>query len=252
MTDCRGLSILSPSSQLTYGIKPLEDLIYNFLLQSNFPRASILMDSDLLETDVANSNGTLIPPSFVIVDPQTAEPLAVINAIDAQDDDILRTVSIQTRNYSAQLGGKSIQGFVIRVDFNGASELDQVQFYKIWPNKSLQQLTAKSFPDLDTLRVVKKLADAKNGDALEKELQPVAPITEAATPVTASKSQKMLLSYSRIGIYFPAILLLALVLLDAILMAWRGTPLLTLTQSVLIIGAALLFTVPAAIRYLRE
>ena len=130
----------------------LEDLIYNFLLQSNFPRASILMDTDLLEQDVSSSNGTLTTPSFIIVDPETAKPLAVINTIAALEEEMLRTVSIQTRNYCSQLGGKAIQGFVIKVDLDAATEEEQVQFYRIWPNKSAQQLTANSFQILTLSR----------------------------------------------------------------------------------------------------
>jgi len=51
--------------------------------------------------------------------------------------------------------------------------------------------------------------------------------------------------------YVPAILLLAVLLLDAFVSATRGAPLLSLPQSVLLIGVALLLTVPAALRYLR-
>ena len=226
----------------------MDDLIYDFLLQSHFPRAAILLDSNLLDFDGSGSNDGASPPAFVIVDPQTAQPLAIINTIDSADDEILRTVAIQTRNYAAKIAGKSIQGFVIRVDFRGVNQADQVQFYRIWPNKSLQQLTAKNFPDLETLRVARKLADAKSIQAAANKKHREIPAEE----LTLSNGSSKKASSPGMGLYIPALLILVLVLLDSIITATSGTPWLTLAQSVLLVGAALLLTIPAAIHYLRQ
>ncbi len=137
----------------------LDDLIYSFLLQSDFPRASIVLDPDLLGS-AAQADAGMRRPSFIIADPLTAELLAVIDVVDAIDGDSLRQVSIETGAYASRLGGRTIQGFVIRVDVRGRTEEEQIQFYRIWPNSTLQQLSSKSFPDLDTLRVARKLVVA--------------------------------------------------------------------------------------------
>ena len=226
----------------------MEDLIYNFLLQSNYPRASILLDTDLVESKGTNANASETSPEFIIVDPDTAQPLAVINTFEGVNDAAMRKVAIQTRNYAAKLSGKTVQGFVIRVNLNGASEDEQVQFYRIWPNKSIQQLTPKKFPDLDTLKVARKLADARSTDDSADERD-----TRDSTRGSRSRKPRAALWSSPLAkVYLPAILLLVLLLLDSIVTVLRGTPLLTLSQSILFTGAAVLFAVPAAIGYFRR
>ncbi len=228
----------------------MEDLIYNFLLQSKFPRASILLNTDLLNVDSLASTGPYDIPTFIIVDPETAQPLALIEVVDAVDDDTLKEHSMQMRKYASKLAGNAIQGFLIRVDIRGVTEADQVQFFKIWPTSTLQSLSSKTFPDLGTLRVARMLVDAKKpveeaDDVEEPEIVPIdLPVVQAALP----EQQK---SGALLSLYFPAAVVLVLALLDSVHMAFRGTPLLSLTQSVLVIGAALLYTVPAALRYIR-
>ncbi len=54
------------------------------------------------------------------------------------------------------------------------------------------------------------------------------------------------------AMYIPALVLLILVIADSIFASYQGVRLLTVPQSVLAFGAALLFTLTAAIRYLRR
>ncbi len=222
--------------------KYLDDLIYSFLLQSDFPRASILLDLDLLES-AAQVDAGMRSPSFIIADPLTAELLAVIDVVDAIDGDTLRQVSIETGAYASRLGGRTVQGFVIRVDVRGRTEEEQVQFYRIWPNSTLQQLSSKSFPDLDTLRVARKLVVASKTAVAN------------VTTVNVNRDEETDGTVARrpnAGMYIPALVLLALVIVDSVFVAYHGAPLLTVAQSVLAFGAALLFTLPEAIRYLRR
>ena len=217
----------------------MDELIYSFLLQSDYPRASVILDSDLLGPAAQVGSGLKVP-SFIIVDPDTAQSLAVIEVVDAIDGDTLRQVAIETGAYAAKLGNKAIQGFVIRVDVRGRTEEEQVQFYRVWPNSTLQQLSSKTFPDLDTLRVARKLADART--AATKPPQ----IIEAIEP------EEDIEPSPGAGMYFPAVMLLVLIVADSFFNASKGAPLLSVSQSVLALGAALLFTLPAAIRYLRR
>lgn len=220
----------------------MDDLIYSFLLQSDYPRASIVLDLDLLGS-AGQINDRMRAPSFVIVDPDTAELLAVIDVVDAIDGEALREVAIETGAYASRLAGRSIQGFVIRVDVRGHTEEEQVQFYRIWPNSTLQQLSSKSFPDLETLRVARKLV-----------INSTAPtVTQSTTTMDVDNEESEVVEpRPGPGIYFPALVLLLLVLVDSYMNANRGSSLLSLSQSVMAFGAALLFTVPSAIRYLRK
>jgi hypothetical protein len=219
----------------------LDDLIYSFLLQSDFPRASVIVDIDLLGP-AAQAAAGLEAPSFVIVDPITAELLAIIDVVDAVDGDALREVAVATGAYASRLAARSIQGFVIRVDVRGRTEAEQVQFYRVWPNRTLQQLSSKTFPDLETLRVRKMLVQAS----------PAAPAARAPDPGLEDDDPDSKEHRPGAGMYFPATVLLLLVVVDSYLSATRGAPLLSVSQSVLAFGAALLFTLPAALRYLRR
>jgi len=51
------------------------------------------------------------------------------------------------------------------------------------------------------------------------------------------------------GLYLPALALLLLVVIDALLTTFNKTSWLSVPQSILILGAAVLLTLPAAIRY---
>lgn len=217
----------------------MDDLIYSFLLQSDFPRASIILDLDLLGPS-AQVDAGMRRPSFIIVDPLTADLLAVINVVDAVDGDALRQVSIETGAYASRLGERTIQGFVIRVDVRGRTEDEQVQFYRIWPNSTLQQLSSKSFPDLDTLRVARKLVIA------------ITSATANEAPATTDEIDDLVKRRPGVGMYFPAVALLMLVIADSFFAANRGVPLLSVSQSVLAFGAAMLLSLPAAIRYSRH
>ncbi len=201
-----------------------------------------MLDLDLLGS-AGKASEHMRAPSFVIVDPDTAELLAVIDVVDAIDGDALREVAIETGAYASRLAGRTIQGFVIRVDVRGHTEEEQVQFYRIWPNSTLQQLSSKSFPDLETLRVARKLVISGS-----------APSPAQSSAVLDPEEEDRAFDEPRPGpgMYFPALVLLLLVLIDSYMNASRGSSLLSLSQSVMAFGAALLFTVPSAIRYLRR
>lgn len=226
----------------------MDDLIYNFLLQSEYPRASILLNAELLTVHDKDAAASLENPSFVIVDPESAKPLAVIEVVDAIDEEALAESSRNTKQYARRVSASGIPAFIIRVDMRGATQNDQVQFFKILPNGALQTLSSKTFPDLGTLRVARMLADAKRpqDEFVESDFESISPRRAQATVATKNRY------VSSWRVYIPALILLCLVVLDSYFTASRGTALLSLTQSVLVIGAALLFTLPAIIRSLRQ
>lgn len=243
LTDVAELSTLRFNGLVTIGERILDDLIYSFLLQSDFPRASIVFDVDLLNP-VSQRNGGIKVPSFIIVDPDTAQPLAVIEVVDAIDGEELKEVAIESGAYAARLGNQSIQGFLIRVDVRGRTEAEQVQFYRIWPNSTLQRLSSKNFPDLASLKVFRKLVE-------NNAARIVAEMPQLLTKPTSDKDDSGKVAAGA-GLYLPAFFLLLLILADSLFFAIQGINLLTVPQSLLAFGAAVLFTLPAAIRYLRR
>ena len=224
----------------------MDDLIYSFLLQSDFPRSSIVFDVDLLNPLTPGTGGLKVP-SFIIVDPDTAEPLAVIEVVDAIEGEALKQAAIETGAYASKLAEKKIQGFLIRVDVRGRTEAEQVQFYRIWPNSTLLRLSSKNFPDLDTLRVARKLIETSR----ERVVAEI-PLLSTSPASAESPGSDSLYPRPGAGMYLPALVLLLLIFADSIVASFQGQHLLSTSQSLLAFGAAFLFTLPAAIRYLRR
>mgnify|MGYP000126318414 CR=1 FL=1 len=215
----------------------MDELIYQFLLQAGFPRAAIVSDSTLLES------GTGAPPddasTYVIVDPETADRLAVVDVVGAIDGDALEAAAGRAGRYARRIGGREIQGFVIRVDTRGRTEAEQVQFYRVWPNPDVQQLTAKTFPDLDALRVTGLLA-LERATPSAPEIVDFGDETDAAEESPAGRGAA--------GRYVPAIVLILLATVDWFVGQTRGTGLLTIVQALLAVGAASLLTLVAVHR----
>ena len=217
----------------------MDELIYQFLLQAGFPRAAIVSDATLLSP--GRSTG---PPedasTYAIVDPDTADRLAVIDVVGAIDGDTLQETASRVGQYARRLGGDIVQGFVIRVDPNGRSDAEQVQFYRVWPNARVQQLTAKTFPDLDGLRVTHLLA-IERAVPVEPE---IIDLTEDEEPEPAPRPS----GAGAAARYVPAILLLLVAVFDWYLVQTRGSGLLSAVQAMLVIGAAALLTLVALVR----
>lgn len=216
-----------------------------------------MLDTDLLGVGIA-VGGPIQVPSFVIVDPDTADPLAIIEVVEDIDAESLTQVATRAGAYASRLAGKSVQGYVIRVNVNGISEDQQVQFYRIWPNSTLHQLSSRNFPDLDALKVARKLM--LNSVAQTQESSSVVDYPNGSGVLTRfgaghddhENNGKAKSRGPGAGLYIPALALLLLFLLDLAFLTSQGTALLSITHSLLAFGAALLFSLPAAINYLRR
>jgi len=148
--------------------------------------------------------------------------------VEAVDADGLAMEASNVERIARYIGGISTQGFVIRFDPHGIDQAEQVQFFRVWPSNGIATLTARNFPDLDSLRVSYALTNkAKSvsrkiddGDAEESE--------EGST----------LPGYS--GFWLPALLLLALALVDGLCEHFLDISFLTVPISILAVGAALI------------
>ena len=222
----------------------MDELIYQFLLQAGYPRASIVADPALLEPTTSDREPE-DATTFVIVDPASAARLAVIDVVDALDDQALEERTARVGQYARRIGGREIQGFVVRVDPRGRTEADQVRFFRVWPGPATQRLTAKTFPDLDALRVSHLLAH-------EQRRSP-ASSTGDATDATARRAERRGgADRDDRGVgawrYLPAVVLLLLLGADWSLLLTRGVGLLNVGQVLLAVGAASLLTLVAVHR----
>lgn len=215
----------------------MDELIYQFLLQAGYPRAAIVSDASLLERG-ANAPPPEDATTFAVVDPETADRLAAIDVVGAIDADTLRERASRVAQYARRLGGQQVQGFVIRVDTKGRNESEQVQFYRVWPGTRMQQLTAKTFPDLDGLRVAHLLA-------LELSLPPTPEIIDVEDDEDVAEERARAGGGGALR-WIPAILLLLLAVADWYVAQSRGTGLLSVVQALLAIGAAALLTLAAS------
>lgn len=215
----------------------VEDLIYKFLVQSGFPRASIVTDVTAILDD-ANSDAA----SFVIVDPQNTDRLAVLQVVGPIDAETLIDQSALLAQVASTIGGRQTQGFVIRVDLKAKSDAEQVQFYRCHPNAELQQVTARTFPDFDSLKVSYKLMADKSvgGSVAEPEIVEFVEDDYVDAPNVG------------IGAALPGIALLLLALADWALALFKGIELFNVTQAILLVGAAVLLSLPTIVRYLRN
>ncbi len=144
----------------------VEELIHQFLLHAGYPRASILAELDLLGEQAPDLNG-IAAPSFVILNPDTTDALAVVDVDGPYDAEKLRHRAAEVSVWANRFGGKAVQGFIVRVDREGKSEAEILQFYRVWPNNSLQQLSARTFPDLQSLIVARQLAEPPVASTIE-------------------------------------------------------------------------------------
>ena len=210
----------------------MEDLIYKFLIQANYPRSAIV-------TDVAIVDGveSAADASFVVVDPDTTDRLAVIKVIGPANADLLIEQAALLSHISQAVGGKQVQGFVVRVDTKASREAEQVQFYRCHPNTELQQLSARTFPDMGSLQVHHQLMrpvtpPETQNVSLPEEVDPAVPALGA-------------------GLWLPAALLILVATIDMGVRIFSGSSFIDLQHAVLLSAGLVLLSLPALVRYSR-
>lgn len=208
----------------------MEDLIYKFLIQANYPRAAIVTDVSLIDGINSAADAT-----FVVVDPSTTERLAVIKVLGPVNAELLIEQAALLSEISASVGGKQVQGFVVRVDSKATREAEQVQFYRCHPNTELQQLNARTFPDMGSLLVHHQLLRPK--------------LVAEPESVTLPGDSASHLPEPTLAMFVPGIILTVLGLIDLGLRIFSGSSFIDLHQAVLIVVGLTLLSLPALLRY---
>ncbi len=229
----------------------MEEVVYQFLLQSvGYPRAAIVSDTSVVFS-VSDAGDR---PTYLIVDPKTATPLAVIYVVGAVDAAGLYAASTTADIHAKSLRPNVVQGFVVRIDFKGNTDNEKIQFYQSKDKGELYPLTATTFPDLDSLRVASLLHSNKTPavplGAAQSGAAVNASVAEDANELpqfddsdydgirpdkkTKTKGKK------RTGFWL-GLLLVLLAIADAVSLRVTGEPLLQLTHVLLITGAVLAF-----------
>ena len=219
----------------------MEEVVYQFLLQTaDYPRSAVVTDTSVLFPDAESR------PAYAIVDPETAEPLAVIHVVGGVDASGLYAASAAADTDAKSLSPSLTQGYVVRVDFKGRTDSEKVQFYQAKDKGELYPLTAANFPDLDTLRVNAKLNSPNRGRshatpaANSANYSPVSDeallgLQEKPSAEVAQANKK-----KRAGLWL-GLLLILLAIVDVALTFVVGEPMLGVTHALLIVGAVLAF-----------
>ncbi len=226
----------------------MDELIYKFLIQSGYPRSSIVskLTSGIL-TSKSASNGSIQGSldqciTCIIVDPITADYLSVIAVVGASDAETLNEAGSACALYATRLDQYKLQCFVIRVDIEAHESDDQVQFFRVDDDQQLVPLSVQSFPDIDSLRVSRLLA--------LKQMSPVVEIIDS-TSDDESQIEANLPTKRPLSMYVPGVLLLLTGVLNWVVGMKTESALLDSGTINLLIGAAFLLTMPSLLRYYR-
>ncbi len=226
----------------------MEEVVYQFLIQTaGYPRASIVSDTSLV---FDNTEGR---PAYLIVDPESAEPLAVVHVVGAVDASGLYAAAHAAEANKKELKRSTVQGIVVRIDFKGRTDSEKIQFYQTKADAELYPLSASTFPDLDSLRVGNKLNGVirNNPSALTAKTSLTAGATSnnaefiSVDEEDASEAQQK----SRLGLWL-GLLLLLITLADVVTVQLGQDGWIRTQHSVLLVGAALLFLLASRKRHL--
>jgi len=227
----------------------VDELIYKFLIQSGYPRSSIVskLTSGLLTAGTSASGGKASALddciTCLIVDPATADYLGVIAVVGAGDNDMLLEAGSACMHYSKRIDDSKLQCFVIRVDLEAYESDDQVQFFRVADDRQLMPLSVQSFPDIDSLRVSRLLG--------QKRMVPAVEIIDST--VEDDEEDRDEYSKKRLSaMYLPGLVLLFLAAANWLVNMMTESALFDAGTTYLIIGAAFLLTLPALLRYHRD
>jgi len=222
----------------------LDELIYKFLIQSGYPRSSIVskLTSGVLPAGGAKTGGLDDCITCLIVDPATANYLAVIAVVGASDSDTLHEAGSACMHFSKRIDESKLQCFVIRVDIEAYDSDEQVQFFRVADDRQLLPLSVQSFPDIDSLRVSRLLG--------QKQMVPAVEIID--TTIDEDALEEADYSEKRpLTLYLPGLLLVVLAVANGVVDMMTGSALFGAGTINLIIAAAFLLTLPALLRYYR-
>jgi len=212
----------------------VHELIYRFLLDSGFPRGSVVADPKN-DSEAGNYH-----PTFLIVDPQTADTLAVIEVVESGTQEELASHALPAGRFASRIVEGGVPAFVIQVDVNHAVASEQVRFYKLLAGKKMQQISSYAFPDLQALQVAQKLKDR----TLPMDLVDFS-VADTSPEVKGRGREAYIL-------YGLSLFLAAVFLLDWVLTLMHGNSLFSLQQILLLIAAVSLLAIPLLIRQIRQ
>lgn len=195
--------------------------------------AALSADTSGKSTPEATAETT---PAYLVIDPETADLLAVINVIESDSETELKRQQGDAVRYAAEFGDELTQAYLIQLLPGENSGPERVHFYHVLNTDRLQSVSAYAFPDLDTLRAHRLRAVIQHKTTSQPKPEP----PQNDNPPGAGR------------VYFLALLLLLLGVGDWWLLQQRDAGLFSVAQSLLVIAACALFAAPAlSLRYRR-
>jgi len=228
----------------------MDELVFRFLLDCGYPRASIVDELELLAVS-GTGDGVDTPteatgPDIAILDPETLERLAVFRTVGPLDPDGLSAETETLARFARQFGGHAVQGFLVRIDPQADLAEESVRFYRVrhdpTPEDPMPEyVPAHAVPDLDTLRLRLRLI------AWSDAVSPVTPVLadpdedeEAfdleGMPIESTGFERAPSARPGAAVWLPGLVLTGLALADLFL----ARPVLDAEQALLAIGAGTL------------
>lgn len=138
----------------------LEQDFFQYLSNLGFPKASIIYEPAFQPI----GDGRRYRPDFALLDPNTNEPLAVIEITSGFSQDNILRAAHQIQRYITALRDKAVRGFVVTTGKSG----EGFYFYTLGENGEPKQVPSASFLDFESLSSA-RIAEKKEMLAEEKK-----------------------------------------------------------------------------------
>lgn len=138
----------------------VEHEFFNYLINLGFSQASVIYEPAFQPI----GDGRKYRPDFALVDPNTKEPLAIIEIKGRSDQKTLSLAIQQVQKYVATLRDKTVRGYVVTLDQSSGD----FNFYIPDEDGIPKQVPSSSFLKLDYLSMA-RMAERKEMLAEEKQ-----------------------------------------------------------------------------------
>ncbi len=138
----------------------VEKRFFEYLAAIGFPQSSVIYEP----TFQPIGEGRRYRPDFALVDPETKEPLAIIEIKGRDDPNTLSRAVEQIRAYLTALRDKAVRGYVVTPAESG----DGFNFYTLGADGKPKQVPSSAFLKFESLSTA-RLAEKKELLAEEKK-----------------------------------------------------------------------------------
>ena len=213
----------------------IHDLAHRFLLERGYPRASIDTYPD--ELRIESQRASTHRPTFLVTDPKTAVPLAVIDVTRHEQGDGLEARIERNLAYAKVLDTDAVDVFVFNLADGGGGKVLMGLFQCAGENQK-RKITAQQFPDLASLRLRQRLPSRAAAAAKSPSMHAGSGFFQRLRGHRNLHTWASLVGF----------MLLLVALVDGLISRFVGSPNLTVAQTVMLMLAILGFALALKLR----